>query len=406
MIPGYLNYSHPRGQSVHVGICGSIAVYKALDLIRDFVHTEMRVSVSLTESATQFITPLTVKGLGAELVYTTMFSLKDVYAHLYPGIDPQVFLIAPATANMIAKLANGLADDIISCQALAFNGTILVAPAMNPRMWHNPITQENVSRLHRHSNIEIIYPDTGDVACGDSGTGRLAFHNEIYFRVLKSIAPKDMKGERVLITLGPTREFWDPVRFWSNPSSGKMGAALALSAWMRGADVTCVCGPSDIWLPCEIKKINVISAREMYQACIDLWKDFSLGCLSAAVCDFRPKEKMAHKFKKQTTNKGLVIEFSQNPDILQLLGQRKGKDQILIGFAAESQEDFIELAKVKLDKKNLDLIVANKINVPHSGFNSDQNEVVLVSRKGEVIRLQKMSKADVSWKIWDQIFKV
>ena len=405
MIPKYLSFSFPKGSNIHIGITGSIAAYKVLELIRDFVHHEMVVSVSLTKSATQFVTPISLKGLGAEVIHTDMFSMDQVYAHLYPGIDPEVFLIAPATANIIAKISMGLADDIVSSQALAFNKKIVVAPAMNPRMWHSLATQRNI-RLLKDMKIEIIEPDCGDVACGERGMGRLAELDEIFFRILRALAPKDMAGEKVLITLGPTREFWDPIRFWSNPSSGKMGAALAIAAWLRGAEVTCICGPTNVWLPKEIKRINVISAGEMYEETLNIWRSFSLGCLCAAECDFRPKEKMAEKFKKEGATQTLFIEFVKNPDILNSLGKTKAPNQKLIGFAAESQNNFIALAKDKLIRKNLDLIVANQIMEKDSGFEADNNKVVLIDKSGNVKRLTPKSKADVAWEVWDQIFKI
>ncbi len=404
MIPKYLDFSFPKGREVHIAITGSIAAYKCLEIIRELVKREIKVSVSLSKAAINFVTPTTIKGLGVEVLHTDMFEQESLYSHLYPGIDPEVFAVVPATANIIAKIANGIADDLISCQILAFDKQIIVAPAMNPRMWNAPATKKNISQILKYG-ICVVEPEVGDVACGEYGRGRLAHINEIYFHILKALSPQDLSGKKVLITLGPTREYFDPVRFWSNPSSGKMGAALATSAWMRGADVTCIMGDVDIWLPKEIKKINVISAREMFEATTTIWKDFDIGALCAAVCDFCPSQKFEEKFKKEMAKEKLLIEFEKNPDILKTLGSMKEKHQLLIGFAAETEKNFVGLAKEKMNRKNLDFIVANQINVKNSGFKSDKNRVVIVSKQGKVKDLKLMSKADVAWEIWNCVTK-
>ncbi len=404
MIPKYLDFTYQEGKSIHFAITGSIAFFKVLELIRNLIKRGSSVSCSLTKAAREFVTPLTFKALGCDPVQFDMFSLSETYSHLYPGVDPDIFVVAPATANIIAKIAHGIADDLVSTQLLAYNKKILVAPAMNPRMYNAPQTQKNIQTL-KDMGIEIIFPETGDVACGEKGTGRLADILYIYFRILKAIIPQDMDGQKVLITMGPTREFFDPVRFWSNPSSGKMGAALAVAAWLRGAKVTCISGPTDVWLPNDIEVIDVVSAEQMFNETLSRWKDSNIGILCAAVCDFRPKNLHSQKLKKDSIKSSLIIEFEKNPDILAKLGNLKTTNQILIGFAAETDQNFKELAIEKIKRKNLDWIVANKINEREVGFGADTNEVVIIDKYGEIQPISKMSKSDVAWRILDLVNK-
>ncbi len=407
MIPSHLLFRHYIGQCIHIGVCGSIAAYKTLDITRDFLHSEMQVSVTLTKAAQEFITPLSFEALGAEPVYSNMFidSKYRTYGHLEPGQNAQALLIIPATANHIAKLSHGLADDMLSCQALAFPRPIVVAPAMNPNLWNAQATQENIQKLNSRK-IHIIQPETGEVACGDQGKGKLASLQDIYFHTLKAISNQDLLGKKILITLGPTREFWDPVRFWSNPSSGKMGAALATAAWLRGAEVHCVCGPNELWLPQDIYIYPVLTAQEMYNKCVTLWPECDIACLSAAVCDFRPTTYGTQKFKKNSLQtQFLQVQFISNPDILYTLGQSKNTQQKLIGFAAETVENLIDLARSKLKSKNLDLIVANRINQENSGFDTYTNEVLVLNKHNNSEELPLMNKADVAWRVWDWILR-
>ena len=404
MIPAHFQLSLGPKSRLHVGICGSIAAYKALDLCRAFHNLGLQVGATLTQSGAEFITPLSLTALGLDPVYSRFFSSQDsVYAHLEPGQNSRAFLVAPASANTLAKMANGLADTLLTCQLLASACPVILAPAMNPNLWEAEATRENVQRLSQRESIHIIPPDWGHVACGDQGTGRLASGPEIIFHTLRSMTEHDLHGRRVLVSLGPTREFWDPVRFWSNPSSGKMGAAMALTAWLRGAEVHCVCGPTSQWLPQDISCTRVSSAAEMFEACMDLWPQADIGCLAAAVCDFRPGSCSDRKFKKDGCCAELNIAFTPNPDILQTLGERKSNDQYLIGFAAESESDFEPLARDKLVRKNLDCIVANRITQPGAGFDAPTNTVTVFFSKGPKMPLPSMSKADVAWKIWDLI---
>ncbi len=400
MIPAHLDFAHFRGKHIHVGVTGSIAAYKALDFSRALVHGGFSVSATLSAAAQQFVTRLAFEALEVDPVHTELFQgSEDVYAHLEPGRGADLLVIAPCTANTLAKLANGLADTMLTCQALAFSGACLIAPAMNPRLWTAPATRENIEKLLQR-NVAIVAPGEGTVACGDVGTGKLAPLQELIFSSLRSLADQDLAQTRVLITLGPTREHWDPVRFWSNPSSGKMGAALAVAAWLRGADVHCVCGPCDVWLPPGIVRYDIQNAREMHDACLDLWPGFDYGCLTAAVCDFRPSQILDQKFKKKDA-RDLSIPFAANPDILKTLGQAKNSDQRLIGFAAETSDDLVSSAREKLEAKNVDLMIANRINQAQSGFAGATNKVSMLDRNDRTAELPVMNKADIAWKIWD-----
>ncbi len=404
MIPSYLHCTRYQERRIHIGCCGSIAAYKTLDLCRAFQKAGLRTSAVLSPAAEQFLTRLSLESLGVQPVHSELFSPESAsYDHLEPGHNAALMLIHPITANSLAKLAWGLADTMLTCQALAFPGPLCLVPAMNPNLWYAPATQENVHRLRMRENVTLLTPDEGEVACGDLGSGKLPPLLETYFQSLKACTQQDMRGLKVLISLGATREYFDPVRFWSNPSSGRMGAALALTAWLRGADVTCVCGPSSIWLPRETRRIDVVTAREMLTACQDVWPSCDIGCLSAAVCDFRPEQTMEHKLKKKTVQSGLNIAFVPNPDILKTLGAQKRADQRLIGFAAESDPAQLATAKDKLKSKNLDLIAANVINQPNTGFEHHTNAAVLINAQGERRELPVMSKADLAWTLWDSI---
>ena len=311
------------GKHVHLGVTGSIAAYKTLDLLRMLVKAECVVSVTLTDAARRFVQPLAFEALGACRVNTSLFDERDeIYAHLEPGASADVLAVVPATANILAKMANGLADDMLSCQALAFDGPVVAAPAMNPRMWNAVATRENWRRLLDRGVIGIG-PGSGLVACGDEGEGKLAPLDEIAAQVLRAVSPQDLRGKKVLTTLGPTREPWDAVRFWSNPSTGLMGGCIAAAAWLRGADVTVVAGPIDLWLPAGIDVVPVTTAREMYDAVLERWPASDIACLTAAVADFRPKPLGPGKFKKADAAQGLSVEFETNPDILRALGASK-----------------------------------------------------------------------------------
>lgn len=394
----HLAFGGFRDRRIHLGVTGSIAAYKALDLLRDWRRSGLQLGASLTDSAQQFVTPLSFESLGANPVNSRLFPADgDTYAHLAPGQGAHCYAIAPATANILAKLAHGLADDIVSCQALAHPGPVLVAPAMNPNMWLNPAVQENWRTLQDRSYI-CLAPDSGEVACGDLGTGRLAKHELIFLHGLKAVSPQDLSGVRVLVTLGPTREFFDPVRFWSNPSSGTMGAALAVAAWLRGAEVTAICGPVSLWLPPSIHRISVTTAAEMFEAASDIWPSANVGVFSAAVADFSPNSYGDTKFKK--LDNSLKVEFSANPDILGTLADAKRPNQRIVGFAAETG-DLSELAREKRKRKKMDIVVANNVLTPGAGFASSTNEVTVIDCNGREETWPTLPKTEVAWRLLD-----
>lgn len=403
----HLQFSCFLGRRVHLGVTGSVAAYKSLELLRLLRQCQVSVSATLTESAQRFVGPESFRALGADAVTTSMFGPgagHDPFVHLAPGQNAGALVIAPATASILAKLANGFADDLLSTQALAYKGPLLLAPAMNPAMWHAPATQANWQTLLGRGAIGIG-PVVGDVACGDTGLGKLSPVRHILANVLRALSPRDLEGKTVLVTLGPTREKWDAVRFLSNPSSGLMGACLAMAAWMRGARVRVVAGPTEYDFPPGIEVYPVSSAREMLDACQGLWADTDLACCTAAVCDFRPvlpeTADSTRKLKKRDMATGdYIMRLAANPDILRTLGEQKRRDQILIGFAAET-EDLLGQARLKLAEKNLDLIVANLVGVPGGGFDSDTNTVAVLDRTGRVEQWPELPKTEVAWRVWD-----
>lgn len=393
------------GQRVHLGVTGSVAAFKALELLRMLHLADLAVSATLTAAAQNFVSRLSFLSLGAVPVYSPMFEENEatLFGHLDPGQTCQAMVIAPATANCLAKLAAGLADDMLSAQALSFPGPLIVAPAMNPRLWQARATQENVDRLLSR-NHTIVPPGQGLMACGEQGEGRLAELNEIYLAVLKALAPNDLKGLHILVTLGPTREKWDAVRFWSNPSSGLMGACLAICAWLRGARVSVVAGPvSGIRFPQGIMRHDVNSAQEMMDACADLWPDMDMGCFAAAVADYRPEAYGPAKFKKAEAPDGLAIHFKPNPDILATLAGRPGRNNrqpVVLGFAAETTLVPDQL-RSKLRRKKADLLAANDLTAPGSGFGTDTNQVFVLDKNGREETWPIVTKAEVAWRLLD-----
>ncbi|ADU64329.1 MAG: bifunctional phosphopantothenoylcysteine decarboxylase/phosphopantothenate--cysteine ligase CoaBC [Pseudodesulfovibrio sp.] len=391
------------GRRVHLGVTGSIAAFKALDLLRALLEADCIVSATLTDAATRFVTPLSFEALGASPVYRAMFDTvpgASAFGHLEPGQEADVLVIAPASANTLAKLAHGLADDMLSCQALAFPGPRIVAPAMNPRMWEAPATRRNWDMLGG-LGFTLVEPEAGNVACGDTGTGRLAPLEEILTATLRAISPQDLAGKQVLVTLGPTREPWDGVRFWSNPSSGAMGACMAMAAYLRGAEVTVVAGPTGLLFPQAITVIPVRTALEMHRACLDLWPSMDIACATAAVADFRPIPHGPDKFKKGGAS-SLTVQFEANPDILKALGDSRRDGQQLIGFAAETGDPRAEAAR-KLESKGLDLIAANDVSRQGSGFGTATNEMFVLDRQGRRESWPVLPKTEVAWRLWDHL---
>ncbi len=291
-----LHYKKHAKKHIHLGICGSVAAYKSLELMRAFLKSNIHVSATLTPSAEKFIQPLCFEALGANKVYGQMFQGEFPFDHLEPSQIADAMVIAPASATTIARLAHGLGDEMLACQALAFDGPILLAPAMNPKMWGNAATNANIETL-LNRGFFLTEPESGAVACKDEGQGRLARLEKIYYDSLALLTEQDLYGKKILITLGPTAEKWDAVRVWTNNSTGSMGTALAVTAWLRGADVYVVAGPNSQYIPQDsrIQCHSVTSADEMYEKCHELWDAMDYGIFTAAVADFKPRAGLAHE---------------------------------------------------------------------------------------------------------------
>lgn len=391
---------------VCVGVSGGIAAYKALDVVSALRKKDIDVRVIMTESATKFVTPLPFQSLSQNMVVTDMFAEPKAFEiqHISLAKRADVFLVAPATANIIGKVANGIADDMLSTTIMATKAKVIFAPAMNTNMYENPIVQENIKKLKK-LGYEFIEPSSGVLACGDNGKGKLADVNTIIEKVLKELdnkyLPKDLLGKNVLISAGPTRANIDPVRFITNKSTGKMGYEIAKEARDRGANVTLVSGPTNLNPPSGVNVINVITNEEMKNAILEYYDNSDIVIKSAAVADYKIENYSNKKIKKG--DEDLVLTFVRDNDILKILGENK-KHQILVGFAAESN-DVIENAKKKLKNKNLDYIVANDITSNDTGFASDDNKVIIFSKDGEEIYLEKMTKRKVASKIFETILR-
>lgn len=389
-----------EGDRVTLGVTGGIAAYKAAELVRLMVKADLRVRIIMTPNATRFVAPLTFQTLSLSQVRVDTFEpvSPDRVEHVALAQETDLLVVAPATANILAKMARGIADDLLSTFYLAYGGVTLVAPAMNTQMYLHPATQENLEIL-RKRGVVVLDPQEGELACGDYGPGRFPDPPYILERVVDLLYEKDLHGKTFLVTAGPTREYLDAVRFISNPSSGRMGFALAQEARRRGAKVYLVSGPTHLTPPWGVEYVPVTSAQEMFQRVLDLYSGADVVIKAAAVADFRPVPLVEDgaKFKKEGRRR-LVVELEANPDILATLGEEKGH-QLLVGFAAESG-DLLENAQAKLARKNLDMIVANEIT---AGFASDTNRVVIVRRDGSIRHLPLMSKEAVAEVIIDEV---
>ena len=397
----HLDFTGYMGRRIHLGITGSVAAYKALPLLRRLLSTGAGVGVTLTAAARQFVTPLSFEALGADPVFTDLFLADSAnFAHLAPAQTADLLAIVPATANSLAKMAHGLADDLLSCQALAFAGPLVVAPAMNPRLWQAPATQDNWRTLLGRGVIGLP-PQCGPMACGETGQGRLADDDAIFATMLRALTPQDLAGRSVLVSLGPTREYFDTARFWSNPSTGRMGACVAMAAWLRGATVTVVSGPVSWWFPEDVRLLPVTSAAQMYDACLDVWPGSDYGVMAAAVADFSPK---AHpgggKFKKDAADGRPPLEFIPTRDILAAMGGVKRPGQYLIGFCAET-DNLYENAQGKLARKRCDAIIANPIGRSDAGFAASSNEALALDAGGRQETWGTLPKTEMAMKIWD-----
>jgi phosphopantothenoylcysteine decarboxylase/phosphopantothenate--cysteine ligase len=392
-----------------LGVGGGIAAYKSAELARALMERGMRVQVILTPAAEKFITPLTFAALTGRKVITDLFAsasseetLSSAVEHIAVAQENDILVIAPATADLLARLAHGLANDFLTTTYLAFTGPVVLAPAMNSNMWMHPATQENLAILKGRGHL-IIEPEEGLLACGTTGPGRLAEPERIADVVAGlTLHQRDLEGETVLVTAGPTQEPLDPVRFISNRSSGKMGYALAQAATQRGARVILVSGPVQLPEPAGVSVIHVRTAIEMRDAVMEHIAEASIIVKSAAVADYHLSRVPQNKVKK--TAMKMALELDPTPDILAELGQKKG-DRLLIGFAAET-ENLTESARQKLKTKNCDMVVANLVNQDGTGFESDQNEVVLVLRTGDTIPIARAPKREIADRIFDQVTKL
>ena len=394
-------YTSFAGKRIVIGVTGSIAAFKVAGWVSTLAKDEARVTVIMTESAMRFVTPLTFASLSGEKVYSDMFADDEGpdISHIKLGMDADLFIIAPATAHTIAKLAHGLADNLLCATALAARSKVIVCPAMNSRMYSHPATQANIAGL-KALNYQVIEPTCGMMACKDEGQGRLPEWEQVQEIFLRLLSAGDLHGERVLVTAGPTREPIDPARFISNRSSGKMGHALARHAYRRGADVILISGPTRLACPEGVKRVNVQTAEDMRTAVMEHFPQATVIIKAAAVSDFRPETRYADKVKKEQA--GLSLGLTANPDILQELGERKNcAQQLLVGFAAESS-DFLNEGKRKLQKKNLDLIAVNDITRNDTGFEADTNQITLIDHQG-VIELPLVSKERTADLILDRI---
>ncbi|MDI6777440.1 MAG: bifunctional phosphopantothenoylcysteine decarboxylase/phosphopantothenate--cysteine ligase CoaBC [Syntrophales bacterium] len=392
-----------KGKKIVVGITGGIAAYKSAELVREFIRRGAYVRVIMTKNATEFITPLTLQTLSENPVFCDMFSpiRESEIAHISLAEYADIMVIAPATANIIGKIASGIADNLLTTTVIATKAPVLICPAMNANMYTNAIVKENIEKLASRGYL-FIEPAYGELACKSEGTGRLAEVSEIVEEVESILTVKDLRGERILITAGPTREPFDPVRYMTNCSSGKMGYALAQMARRRGAEVTLISGPSSLPVPRGVKFIPISSAVEMRDAVMKNLEASNVIIKTAAVADYRPAVYSSSKIKKQ--DGPLAISLEKNPDIISEVGKKKGR-RILVGFAMES-ENLIENAKVKMLEKNMDFIIANDVTKEGAGFQSDTNIVKILSRDGEIEDLPMMDKTEVADRILDRVKKM
>jgi len=390
-----------EGKSILLGVSGGIAAYKSAELVRLFVKQGASVHVVMTANAQRFVTPLTFQALSNNVVGTDLFSMESEsrISHIQKARLADLIVLAPATANLMAKMAAGIADDYLTTILLATTAPVLVCPAMNVKMWEHPATQRNLRTL-TELGCQIEPPAEGTLACQEEGAGRLAEVADIVERAMRMLTPPTLAGRRVLVSAGPTWELFDPVRFLSNPSSGKMGYALAKVAARRSAQVNLVSGPCFLDAPAGVERTCVTSALEMRDVVMRLSNQLDAIVMAAAVSDYRPIQRSLHKLKKAGENLSILLE--PNPDILAALGDVKPPAQVLVGFAAET-ENLLENARSKLLRKNLDLIVLNDITCKGAGFGCDTNEVKIIDRSGAVSDLAPMTKEQVASEIWDRV---
>jgi len=395
---------------ITLGVTGGVAAYKAAELVRLLQQDGFTVEVVMTRGAREFITPLTFAALSGQKVITDLFeksfsggaNVESAIEHIAVAQRSDLLLVAPATADILAKFARGMADDFLTTLYLATTAPVIVAPAMNVNMWNHPATQENIEML-RARGVKIVNPEEGYLACGMIGAGRLAGQQEIVAAVRETLhTQKDFEGETMLVTAGPTCEDLDPVRYLTNRSSGKMGYAVAEAAARRGAKVSLVSGPVNLETPSGVERFAVRTAEEMRHAVVDRLPESTIAIFAAAVADYRPAETQTKKMKRN--REPLTIRFEPTPDILAEAAQTKG-ERLIVGFAAET-ELVVENARKKLAAKNADLIVANDVTAEGAGFDHDTNIVTLFSRDGRDLALPKLSKSAVAQRILDEVLRL
>lgn len=393
-----------KGKKIVLGVTGGIAAYKACELVSRLKKLNADVHVIMTASAAKFVTPLTFQSISLNPVACDMFEAPKHWEieHISLAKLADVFVIAPATANIIGKLAWGIADDMLSTTVMATKAKVIIAPAMNTNMYENTVVQRNIKQL-KELGYHFVEPEEGRLACGDVGRGKLADPAVIESAIIDILCPKqDLAGKKVLVTAGPTREAIDPVRFISNNSTGKMGYAIAEKAARRGAKVYLVSGPVNLDTPVGVERFDIISAREMYNKVMELFPQCDIVIKAAAVADYAPAAIYSQKVKKSSDN--LELKLTKNPDILYELGKIKG-DKIIVGFAMET-EKLIENASEKVRKKNLDFIVANDLNEAGAGFAADTNVVKLIDRDGNIESIPLKKKLEVADIILDRIAEI
>ena len=393
-----------KGKTVVLGVTGSIAAYKMANVASMLVKLHADVHVIMTENACQFITPVTFETLTGNKCMVDTFDRNFQFhvAHISIAKKADVLLVAPASANVIGKLANGIADDMLTTTAMACTCQKIVAPAMNTNMYHNPILQDNLKKLEGYG-FSVIAPDKGVLACRDIGDGKMPSEDVLVGHILREIAhEKDLAGMKVIVTAGPTQESVDPVRYITNHSTGKMGYELAKAAMLRGAEVTLVSGVTNLEPPMFVDYVQVKSAGDMFEAMKSRFLDNDIIIKAAAVADYKPKSYSDEKTKKKDGE--MSIELDRTQDILKYLGEHRREGQFYCGVSRETQ-NMLENSRVKLDKKNIDMVVANNLKIAGSGFGTDTNVVTMISKEEE-IQLELLSKAEVAHKILDEILKL
>ena len=393
-----------KGKTVVLGITGSIAAYKMANVASMLVKKGCDVNVIMTKNATNFINPITFEELTKNKCLVDTFDRNFQYsvAHISLATRADVFMVAPASANVIGKIANGIADDMLTTTIMASKCPKIISPAMNTNMFENPIVQDNLEKLEKFG-YEIIEPESGRLAEGMSGKGRLPKEQTLVDYIERALSDNhDLKGKKVLVTAGPTQEAVDPVRYITNHSSGKMGYAVAKAAMLRGADVTLVSGKVSLEPVPFVKTVSVVSAKDMFEAVVREFEDADIVIKSAAVADFRPANVADNKIKKGESGEEMSIRLERTDDILKYLGEHKRENQFICGFSMET-ENMLENSRKKLEKKNLDMIVCNNLKEQGAGFQTDTNKVTIIDRQSTE-ELGLMSKAEVADKILDRIF--